>query len=110
MTFPMTIIDTAFKALAPAIPDRVIAGHHADLMSANVHGIDPKKREFFIGGFGPLGGGWGAQAVSEDGVSATVCLNDVQDTHNGALRAGGDQDPRRGGKPRPRPRHGRRRA
>ncbi len=80
MTFPMTIIDTAFKALAPAIPDRVIAGHHADLMSANVHGIDPKKREFFIGGFGPLGGGWGAKR-SEDGVSATVCLNDG-DTHN----------------------------
>ena len=32
MTFPMTIIDTVFKALAPAIPDRVIAGHHADLV------------------------------------------------------------------------------
>jgi len=80
MTFPMTIIDTAFKALAPAIPDRVIAGHHADLMSANIHGIDPKKREFFIGGFGPLGGGWGAKR-NEDGVSATVCLNDG-DTHN----------------------------
>jgi N-methylhydantoinase B len=80
MTFPMTIIDTVFKALQPAIPDRVIAGHHADLMSANVHGIDPKKREFFIGGFGPLGGGWGAKR-GEDGVSATVCLNDG-DTHN----------------------------
>ena len=80
MTFPMTIIDTVFKALAPAIPDRVIAGHHADLMGANIHGIDPRKREFFIGGFGPLGGGWGAKR-SEDGVSATVCLNDG-DTHN----------------------------
>ena len=32
MSFPMTIIDTIFKALAPAIPDRVIAGHHADLV------------------------------------------------------------------------------
>jgi len=31
MTYPMTIVDTIFKALAPAIPDRVIAGHHADL-------------------------------------------------------------------------------
>ena len=31
MTFPMTIVDTVFKALAPAIPDRTIAGHHADL-------------------------------------------------------------------------------
>ncbi|HXQ53067.1 MAG TPA: hydantoinase B/oxoprolinase family protein [Stellaceae bacterium] len=80
MTFPMTIIDTVFKALTPAIPDRVIAGHHADLMSGNIHGINPRNREFFIGGFGPLGGGWGAKR-SEDGVSATVCLNDG-DTHN----------------------------
>ena len=31
MTYPMTIIDTIFKALAPAIPDRVIAGHHAEM-------------------------------------------------------------------------------
>jgi N-methylhydantoinase B len=80
MTFPMTIIDTVFKALAPAIPDRTIAGHHADLISAGVHGINPKTREFFFGGFGPLGGGWGAKKT-EDGVSATVCLNDG-DTHN----------------------------
>ncbi|MGH7090031.1 MAG: hydantoinase B/oxoprolinase family protein [Stellaceae bacterium] len=80
MTFPMTIIDTVFKALAPAIPDRVIAGHHADLLSGNIHGLNPKNREFFIGGFGPLGGGWGAKR-GEDGISATVCLNDG-DTHN----------------------------
>ena len=31
MTYPMTIVDTVFKALAPVIPDRAIAGHHADL-------------------------------------------------------------------------------
>ncbi len=80
MTFPMTVIDTIFKALAPAIPDRVIAGHHADLLSAPFHGIHPRTNEFFIGNFGPLGGGWGAKQ-SEDGVSATVCINDG-DTHN----------------------------
>ena len=80
MTFPMTIVDTVFRALAPAIPDRVIAGHHADLMVASFHGVDPKTSRFFIGGFGPLGGGWGAKRT-EDGVSATVCLNDG-DTHN----------------------------
>jgi N-methylhydantoinase B len=80
MTFPMTIIDTVFKALTQAIPDRTIAGHHADLISGNIHGINPKNREFFFGGFGPLGGGWGAKR-SEDGVSGTVCLNDG-DTHN----------------------------
>ena len=63
MTFPMTVIDTVFKALAPAIPDRVIAGHHADLVIAQFHGINPRTNEFFIGNFGPLGGGWGAQAL-----------------------------------------------
>ena len=80
MTFPMTIVDTVFKALAPAIPDRVIAGHHADLVSSQVHGLQPGTRELFIGNFGPLGGGWGAKRA-EDGMSATVCLNDG-DTHN----------------------------
>ena len=80
MTFPMTIVDTVFKALAPAIPDRVIAGHHADLLVAQFHGINPKTSEFFIGNFGPLGGGWGAKRA-EDGVSGTVCINDG-DTHN----------------------------
>ncbi len=80
MTFPMTIVDTVFKALAPAIPDRVIAGHHADLLVAQFHGINPRTSEFFIGNFGPLGGGWGAKR-GEDGVSGTVCINDG-DTHN----------------------------
>jgi N-methylhydantoinase B len=81
MCFPMTIIDTVFKALQPAIPDRVIAGHHADLVAPAFHGFNAETSEFFIGNLGPLGGGWGAKKT-EDGVSATVCLNDG-DTHNG---------------------------
>src|SRR5215469_4806231 len=80
MTYPMTVIDTVFKALSPAIPDRVIAGHHADLLSVNVFGTNPKTKEFFIGGTSLPGGGWGAK-MSEDGISATVCINDG-DTHN----------------------------
>src|SRR6478752_2763906 len=80
MTFPMTVIDTIFKALANAIPDRVVAGHHADLVFPNIHGISPKDGRLFIVGIGPLGGGWGAK-MREDGVSATVCMNDG-DTHN----------------------------
>jgi len=80
MTIPMTVIDTVFKALAPVIPDRVIAGHHADLGIAMFHGIDNKEKRLFIGSSGPLGGGWGAKQ-GEDGMSATVCLNDG-DTHN----------------------------
>jgi len=80
MTFPMTVIDTIFKALSNAIPDRVVAGHHADLVFPNIHGLSQKDGRLFIVGIGPLGGGWGAK-MTEDGVSATVCMNDG-DTHN----------------------------
>jgi N-methylhydantoinase B len=83
MTFPMTIVDTVFKALAPAIPDQVIAGHHADLLIGMLNGVNPRTQEFYIAFIGPTGGGWGAKR-SEDGVAATVCLNDG-DTHNGPV-------------------------
>ena len=80
MTFPMTVVDTIFKALANAIPDQIIAGHHADLCVATLDGFHPDTQRLFITSFGPLGGGWGAKR-SEDGVAATVCINDG-DTHN----------------------------
>jgi N-methylhydantoinase B len=79
MSFPQTVIDTVFKALAPAIPERTIAGHHADLVIGQVQGISPEGN-FFVTHLGPVGGGWGAKAL-EDGVSVTVCINDG-DTHN----------------------------
>ena len=81
MTYPMTVVDTIFKALAPAIPERVIAGHHADLVIANVNGIHPKDGRLWIYLGGLIGGGWGAKH-DEDGVNVTVCMNDG-DTHNG---------------------------
>jgi N-methylhydantoinase B len=80
MTFPMTVVDTIFKALSKAIPDQVIAGHHADLCVALLDGFHADTGKLFITSFGPLGGGWGAKR-GEDGVSATVCINDG-DTHN----------------------------
>ncbi|WP_205995569.1 hydantoinase B/oxoprolinase family protein [Pseudolabrys sp. FHR47] len=80
MTFPMTVVDTIFKALSQAVPEQVIAGHHADLCVALVDGFYPDSGKLFITGLGPLGGGWGAKR-GEDGVSATVCINDG-DTHN----------------------------
>ncbi|HEX7054431.1 MAG TPA: hydantoinase B/oxoprolinase family protein [Burkholderiales bacterium] len=81
MTYPMTVVDTIFKALAPAIPERVIAGHHADLLTANINGIHPRDGRLWIYLGGLIGGGWGAKC-DEDGVSATICINDG-DTHNG---------------------------
>jgi N-methylhydantoinase B len=81
MTFPMTIVDTIFKALAPAIPNRVIAGHHADLVVGRVNGRRPTDNSFYIYLGGLIGGGWGAKHDS-DGINATIAINDG-DTHNG---------------------------
>ena len=82
MTYPMTVIDTVFKALAPAIPGRVIAGHHADLADRRTSTASTAAtRQFFIGLDRARWAAAGAPSASEDGVSATVCINDG-DTHN----------------------------
>ena len=81
MTYPMTIVDTIFKALAPAMPDQVIAGHHADLCVGRINGRRPKDDSFYIYLGGLIGGGWGAKHNS-DGRNAVIAMNDG-DTHNG---------------------------
>ncbi len=81
MTYPMTIVDTILKALAPVIPDQVAAGHHADLIVGRVNGRRPADDSFYIYLGGLIGGGWGAKHDS-DGMSATIAINDG-DTHNG---------------------------
>jgi N-methylhydantoinase B len=85
MTIPMTIVDTIIRALAPAVPDRVAAGHHADLCVPSMNGIHPRTGRFFVGGINPPGGGWGATSVS-DGMNVVVCINDG-DTHNAVFEA-----------------------
>ncbi len=79
MCYPMTVVDTIFKALAQAIPERVIAGHHACLILVQLTGINRKDGRFFIGAAGHTGGGWGAK-MNEDGMCVTVAMNDG-DTH-----------------------------
>ena len=91
MTIPMTVVDTIFKAMAQAVPERTIAGHHADLVSANTYGTDPRTGRFFFGLIGPSGGGFGAKH-NEDGMSATICINDG-DTHNGPVEASEAKSP-----------------
>jgi N-methylhydantoinase B len=81
MTYPMTVVDTIFKAMAPAMPDKVAAGHHADLVVARVNGRRASDNSFFIYLGGLIGGGWGAKH-DRDGMSATIAINDG-DTHNG---------------------------
>jgi N-methylhydantoinase B len=79
MIYPMTVIDTIFKALSTAIPDRIIAGHHADLVVTRTNGRRNQDGSLFVFS-GLIGGGWGAKHDS-DGMSATVAINDG-DTHN----------------------------
>ncbi|MCW5689443.1 MAG: hydantoinase B/oxoprolinase family protein [Pseudolabrys sp.] len=81
MTYPMTVVDTIFKAVAPAMPDQVAAGHHADLVVGRVNGRKASDNSFYIYLGGLIGGGWGAKHNS-DGMSATIAMNDG-DTHNG---------------------------
>jgi N-methylhydantoinase B len=91
MTVPMTVSDTIFKALAPACPNNVLAGHHADLAAPRTFGLDPNTGRSFH--FPPMlsGGGWGA-LHDADGQNATFCINDG-DTHNTPVEAGEGRAP-----------------
>ncbi|MGE5215478.1 MAG: hydantoinase B/oxoprolinase family protein [Chloroflexota bacterium] len=73
-----TVIDLIFKALAPAMPDKIAAGHKGDMGGYAFFGIHPKTgRRFLCQTI--MGGGWGAR-TGVDGESATVsmCQGDVQ--------------------------------
>jgi N-methylhydantoinase B len=92
MTVPMTVVDTIFRALAPAVPELVAAGHHADLAVVDVNGNNQHAHFYRCTG-GLIGGGWGAKATS-DGVSATICINDG-DTHNAPVESNENKFPHR---------------
>jgi N-methylhydantoinase B len=73
-----TVIDLILKALAPALPGRVAAGHKGDMGGYAFFGVNPKTgRRFLCQTI--MGGGWGGRA-HEDGENATVsmCQGDVQ--------------------------------
>lgn len=78
-----TVVDAIVTALAPAMPDKVPAGHHGLLGGAVVFfGVQPEtKRRFVVQSL--EGGGWGGRPT-EDGESATVsvCQGDVR---NGSI-------------------------
>src|SRR5271157_497687 len=74
-----TVVDTILKALAPAIPDKIPAGHLGVLGGTIVFfGYDPQKKKNFIVQ-SIEGGGWGGRPF-EDGASASVsiCQGDVR--------------------------------
>jgi len=73
-----TVIDLILKALAPAMPERIAAGHKGDMGGYAFFGVNPKTgRRFLCQTI--MGGGWGGRA-REDGENATVsmCKGDVQ--------------------------------
>jgi N-methylhydantoinase B len=73
------VVDSIVRALAPAMPDKVPAGHHGLLGGTVVFfGTNPKtNRRFVIQSI--EGGGWGGRPY-EDGESGTVsvCQGDVR--------------------------------
>jgi N-methylhydantoinase B len=85
MTYPMTIVDSVFRAVAEAVPGGSIAGHHADLAVSNIYGTNVQTGRFALFLAGIQGGGWGATR-SKDGENATICINDG-DTHNAPVEA-----------------------
>jgi N-methylhydantoinase B len=85
MTYPMTIVDSVFRAVAEAVPGGSIAGHHADLAVSTVYGVNSLTGRFALFLAGIQGGGWGATR-SKDGENATICINDG-DTHNAPVEA-----------------------
>ena len=74
-----TILDLFLKALAPAIPDRVRAGHFGDAMAHFMYGIDPVTSKYFVSAEGNFGG-YGGQPA-DDGESALFSMT-LGDTYN----------------------------
>lgn len=68
-----TTIDAIFRALAPAMPDAIPAGHFGDIPMCLISGDDSNGRRFVF--FEPVPGGHGGRP-HEDGVSATVCFHE----------------------------------
>jgi N-methylhydantoinase B len=72
-----TVIDTILKALAPALPGRIPAGHKGDMGGCSIGGFRADGRRFLL--MNIFGGGWGGRP-HEDGESASVsiCQGDVR--------------------------------
>jgi len=67
-----TVIDTILKALAPALPDRITAGHKGDMGGYAFYGQDRERKRPFIC-MNIFGGGWGAKPDG-DGQSGVVSV------------------------------------
>lgn len=68
------ITDLVAKALAPAIPERVTAGHFLSIIGTILAGIDDRTKQPFVL-CEPQAGGWGA-GYNKDGESGLVAIAD----------------------------------
>ncbi len=75
----ITLIDTIFKALEPALPDRVPAGQYGDVAAIFIFGNDPRSGQPYLI-VEPEGGGWGAFR-GRDGENVLIAIADG-DTRN----------------------------
>jgi N-methylhydantoinase B len=75
-----TVLDTIFRALAPALPERIPAAHKGDMGGYAIFGAHPKTGRRYVCQ-NIIGGGWGGRPF-EDGASASVsmCQGDVKNT------------------------------
>lgn len=75
-----TVLDTIFRALAPALPERVPAAHKGDMGGYAIFGTHPRTGRRYVCQ-NIIGGGWGGRPF-EDGASASVsmCQGDVKNT------------------------------
>lgn len=78
-THLILLVDTVCKALAQAIPDKVLAGHYGNLSGFMLVGNAPRTGELYIQQE-PENGGWGASR-DQDGESAMIFVADG-DTRN----------------------------
>jgi len=77
---PTNVIpDLVLKALAPAMPDRVRAGHFGDCMANFIYGTDPRSGRYYVCAEGDAGGYGGKP--NADGECALFCMN-LGDTYN----------------------------
>lgn len=75
-----TVLDTIFRALAPALPGRIPAAHKGDMGGYAIFGTHPRTGRRYVCQ-NIIGGGWGGRPF-EDGVSSAVsiCQGDVKNT------------------------------
>ncbi|MBI2231791.1 MAG: hydantoinase B/oxoprolinase family protein [Deltaproteobacteria bacterium] len=75
-----TVLDTIFRALAPALPERIPAAHKGDMGGYAIFGANTKTGRRYVCQ-NIIGGGWGGRPF-EDGASSSVsmCQGDVKNT------------------------------